>query len=87
MNQRKCEGDCITTHGKHRGDVVPVIVRDEGNRAYQFNYCLNAIEEDERRGFDVNVIPAAIRIVPKYLGPNGPTGHGDICHSDADPGL
>jgi hypothetical protein len=22
-----------------------------------------------------------------YLGPNGPTGHGDICHSDADPGL
>jgi hypothetical protein len=19
--------------------------------------------------------------------PNGPTGHGDICHSDADPGL
>jgi hypothetical protein len=20
-------------------------------------------------------------------GPNGPTGHGDICHSDADPGL
>lgn len=21
------------------------------------------------------------------LGPNGPTGHGDICHSDADNGL
>lgn len=22
-----------------------------------------------------------------YMGDNGPTGHGDICHSDADPGL
>lgn len=21
------------------------------------------------------------------FGPNGPTGHGDICHSDADEGL
>ena len=25
------------------------------------------------------------RVVPMH--PNGPTGHGDICHSDADPGL
>ena len=23
----------------------------------------------------------------RSLGPNGPTGHGDICHSDADSGL
>lgn len=22
-----------------------------------------------------------------YFGQNGPTGHGDVCHSDADPGL
>lgn len=22
-----------------------------------------------------------------YFGTNGPTGHGEICHSDADPGL
>lgn len=24
---------------------------------------------------------------PFFMGKNGPTGHGDICHSDADPGL
>ena len=24
---------------------------------------------------------------PTPMHPNGPTGHGDICHSDADPGL
>ena len=24
---------------------------------------------------------------PAPMHPNGPTGHGDICHSDADPGL
>jgi len=23
----------------------------------------------------------------KYFGENGPTGHGDVCYSDADPGL
>lgn len=25
--------------------------------------------------------------LPNYIDQNGPTGHGDICHSDADPGL
>ena len=24
---------------------------------------------------------------PHPMHPNGPTGHGDLCHSDADPGL
>lgn len=32
--------------------------------------------------------PVTRSVTPKYLyDPNGPTGHGDICHSDADPGL
>jgi len=26
------------------------------------------------------------KIAP-FMGENGPTGHGDLCHSDADPGL
>lgn len=33
-------------------------------------------------------VPVTRSVTPEYLyDPNGPTGHGDICHSDADPGL
>lgn len=42
----------------------------------------------------VKAAPVILPHVPKptppycaFMGGNGPTGHGDICHSDADPGL
>ena len=34
-----------------------------------------------------SIMDRITRSRPRYFGPNGPTGHGDICHSDADPGL
>ncbi len=32
-------------------------------------------------------IKSGVRCIPVTEPPNGPTGHGDICISDADPGL
>lgn len=47
-----CEGNCLETHGAHKGEVIPVICRMAGH-SYRFNYCEQAIEEDTLRGFDV----------------------------------
>lgn len=50
MNREiKCEGAC----DKHRGDVAEVRVFGNGWQPMRFNYCQEAIEEDERRGFVV----------------------------------
>ena len=51
---KKCEGDCIETHGEHSGDVQHVhVVASDGYDWGDFWYCRNAIEEDSRRGFVV----------------------------------
>ncbi len=44
-----CEGLCEV----HKGEVIPVIIRGGGWDAVKFNYCQEAIAEDERRGFVV----------------------------------
>lgn len=46
---RACEGSCKI----HKGEVMPVIIEGHGWDGIKFNYCQEAIEEDERRGFVV----------------------------------
>lgn len=46
---RACEGSCEI----HKGEVIPVIIEGHGWDGTKFNYCQEAIEEDERRGFVV----------------------------------
>lgn len=55
MEKIKCEGNCIETHGEHSGEVKPVIVYSHEWKDTKFNYCHNAIEEDRRRGFIVEI--------------------------------
>ncbi len=51
---KACEGNCIETHGEHSGQVREVSVIGNGHRnPFTFNYCENAIKEDESRGFAV----------------------------------
>lgn len=50
-----CEGDCEITHGEHSGEVKKVIVSASGWQPMTFYYCSNAIEEDNRRGFTVEM--------------------------------
>ncbi len=47
----QCEGSCE----EHKGEVVPVLCYAPGDRGepWKFNYCEEAIAEDERRGFTV----------------------------------
>lgn len=48
----QCEGSCE----KHRGDVRPVECWGPYDREpWRFNYCDEAIAEDTRRGFRVNI--------------------------------
>lgn len=49
LSVRACEGSCEI----HKGEVIPVIISGLGWKDTKFNYCQNAIEEDERRGFSV----------------------------------
>ena len=53
LSVRACEGNCLETHGTHKGEVIAVILSGQGWKDTKFNYCQNAIEEDERRGFSV----------------------------------
>lgn len=46
---RACEGSCEI----HKGEVIPVIISGHGWDGIKFNYCQEAREEDERRGFIV----------------------------------
>ena len=48
-----CEGNCMETHGGHKGDVLSVVVSGNGLKDYTFIYCENAINEDISRGFFV----------------------------------
>lgn len=59
-----CEGNCLETHSEHKGEVVAVIISGNGWQKTKFNYCQNAIEEDERRGFFVRqqLTDAAARV-------------------------
>ncbi len=52
LKPKKCEGSCE----EHRGQVVRVKVTDIGKDWGEFDYCEEAIEEDERRGLDVKII-------------------------------
>ena len=53
MGETKCEGNCLQTHGEHKGEVKPVVVYSIEWEETKFNYCENAIYEDIRRGFTV----------------------------------
>ncbi len=53
MEQTKCEGNCIETHGEHKGEVSHVVVYSIDWKETKFNYCQNAVDEDTRRGFTV----------------------------------
>jgi len=45
-----CEGNCLNTHGQHKGDVRRVRVVGERGFDYGFfDYCENAIEEGQQR--------------------------------------
>lgn len=50
-NKLICEGNCIETHGEHRGEVKQVFIIGWTKEPCIFCYCQNAVEEDERRGF------------------------------------
>jgi len=52
----KCEGNCIKTHGTHHVEVFSVKVSGNGCQQMPFNYCKNAIREDVRRGFLVEIL-------------------------------
>ena len=55
----QCEGSCE----EHKGEVAPVLCYAPGDREpWRFNYCEEAIAEDERRGFTV------IRANPSFQG-------------------
>lgn len=51
-----CQGNCIATHKEHKGLVQQVRVHGFGSESINFNYCQNAIEEDGRRGFSIEII-------------------------------
>lgn len=54
MKTISCDGNCEI----HEGEVIPVIVSDFHNqRQWEFNYCENAIKQDEKDGFVVKLIP------------------------------
>jgi len=49
-----CEGNCVEDYGFHHGEVVPVIVSGfHTKKPMRFNYCEQAINIDEGRGFIV----------------------------------
>jgi hypothetical protein len=52
---KKCEGSCEEDEG-HVGEVVFVEVSGGGWKAMHFWYCQAAIAEDQRRGFNVEVL-------------------------------
>lgn len=52
-----CEGDCIYTHGEHRGRVRNVRVTGNGLPwGIPFAYCDNARIEDLLRGYTVDIV-------------------------------
>lgn len=53
MVKHKCEGNCLETYGAHEPPTVPVVVTGTGFGAMRFNYCANAVKEDQSRGFKV----------------------------------
>jgi len=55
---RACEGNCVETHGSHRGKVKEVIISGNNWQKMTFFYCQNAIEEDIKRGFNVDAVLA-----------------------------
>lgn len=57
MEKIKCEGNCLEHHGEHKGIVSPVVVYGQAIKPTKFNYCENAIKEDLRRGFVVEIKP------------------------------
>lgn len=50
LSALSCDGNCQT----HQGDVIKVNISAWG----EFNYCQEAIKEDQRRGFTVTLIKA-----------------------------
>ncbi len=48
-----CDGNCEHIHGEHAGRVRPVTVTYRGLNPMNFNYCDNAVADDESRGIDV----------------------------------
>ena len=53
----ECEGSCDWEGcDGHFGEAVKVIVSGYGWEPQEFYYCQTAIEEDKRRGFDVEIV-------------------------------
>jgi hypothetical protein len=67
MENTKCEGSCE----EHKGDVkkVKVYEDDYSGRTWFFDYCQEAIEEDKRRGFTVEILPDELEL-PEPPEPN-----------------
>lgn len=67
------------------------LLKSHCSKVKECNICL--FETSKEEGCILQSIPdewELPKIKPKpsqNFGPNGPTGHGDICHSDADQGL
>ena len=55
MSDISCEGNCEAYDG-HAGEIKRVAVK-RFESEWKFNYCENAIKEDERRGFEVVILP------------------------------
>lgn len=47
---KTCQGEC-RKEGRCFGEVKSVLVSGNGFKSFQFDYCQEAREEDERRGF------------------------------------
>lgn len=48
-----CQGSCE----QHKGEIHMVTVEDEKlQKVWQFDYCEEAIAEDKRRGFNVDIL-------------------------------
>lgn len=66
-----CEGSCE----EHKGEVVPVLCYAPGDREpWKFNYCEEAIAEDERRGFTVIRANPTLEHPPRLGGGTAPSG-------------
>jgi hypothetical protein len=62
--RNECEGSCTNDEGveEHRGECKVVHVsypNERKNDAWHFSYCDEAIAEDKRRGFTVEILNVA----------------------------
>jgi hypothetical protein len=92
------EGDTVLCdrHSNKGGYVAALVSGQPGTCSAPFFFSrLDLVGKSDSKhlyesgkAYGLAVIAAEPKQQPKpYQDPNGPTGHGDICMSDADPGL